>query len=84
MGCSASMPDASKFLAGPQPAPPGGYLLDGVPEAVVMQAWSNFQPTGDVYHVDGGVLGAVNMLGAVRSKNRMKRDTLIQTLSGHG
>lgn len=67
MGCSASMPDASKFLAGPQPSPPGGYLLDGVPASVIMQAWSNFDP-GSRYHVDGGMLGAANMFAGFESQ----------------
>ena len=54
------MPTPQQFLAGPQPAPPGGYLLDGVPESVVMQSWSQFDH-GDRFHVDGGMQGYANI-----------------------
>ena len=66
MGCAGSVPKAEAFLANPQPAPPGGYLLDGVPASVVMEAWSIFDH-GNRYHVDGGVLGAVNMFAGAEA-----------------
>ena len=69
MGCSASMPAPEKFLADPQPAPPGGYLLDGVPltlnapESVVaqFQEWNGPCCPGYPYHVEGDTISATNI-----------------------
>ena len=64
MGCGGSIPQADKFLADDQPAPANGYMFDGLAAgggsmgtpAVVMKAWSNFDP-GNKYHVGGGIMG---------------------------
>jgi hypothetical protein len=63
MGCSGSVPKAEAFLTNEQPAPPNGYLHDGVPtEDLTIQAWSNFDP-GNRYHAQSGALGALQTIG---------------------
>lgn len=61
MGCTGSVPKAETFLANEQPAPPNGYLHEGMPsEGLTMQAWSNFD-AGNRYHRPGGAIGALTM-----------------------
>ena len=56
MGCCASAPKAAEFLTDEQPAPPNGYLHDGMPaEGLTVPVWSNKHT--DMYHK--GTRGAI-------------------------
>ena len=56
MGCCASAPKAAEFLTDEQPAPPNGYLHDGMPaEGLTVPVWSNKHD--DMYHK--GTRGAI-------------------------